>query len=198
MKKVYTESKTPWWSYLMLITPVILVPVGIQILNKTERPPAEKRLIDEQPLKENVEEPRQEELSGTGLVVVLAFIALMVGGMSWIFLATSKYSVEASDLGIRFGYRSGLWSNRFTRQDILQAYPSECRIKEFGGLGIRYGFKTKRWGYICWSGSGVHMEVMKGSKQKRYVFSCSDHVACIAALNISAEKMLTQEYQREE
>lgn len=182
----------------MLITPVILVPVGIQILNKTERPPAEKRLIDEQPLKENVEEPRQEELSGTGLVVVLAFIALMVGGMSWIFLATSKYSVEASDLGIRFGYRSGLWSNRFTRQDILQAYPSECRIKEFGGLGIRYGFKTKRWGYICWSGSGVHMEVMKGSKQKRYVFSCSDPVACIAALNLSAEQMLTPESETEE
>jgi len=193
MKKVYTESKTPWWSYLMLITPVILVPVGIQILNKTERPPAEKRLIDEQPLKENVEEPRQEELSGTGLVVVLAFIALMVGGMSWIFLATSKYSVEASDLGIRFGYRSGLWSNRFTRQDILQAYPSECRIKEFGGLGIRYGFKTKRWGYICWSGSGVHIEVMKGAKQKRYVFSCSDPEACIAALNLSAEQTIAPE-----
>tara|TARA_B100001142_G_scaffold30675_1_gene27234 strand:+ start:108 stop:698 length:591 start_codon:yes stop_codon:yes gene_type:complete len=193
MKKVYTESKTPWWSYLMLITPVILVPVGIQILNKTERPPAEKRLIDEQPLKENVEEPRQEELSGTGLVVVLAFIALMVGGMSWIFLATSKYSVEASDLGIRFGYRSGLWSNRFTRQDILQAYPSECRIKEFGGLGIRYGFKTKRWGYICWSGSGVHIEVMKGAKQKRYVFSCSDPEACIAALNLSPEQTISPE-----
>jgi len=193
MKKVYTESKTPWWSYLMLITPVILVPVGIQILNKTERPPAEKRLIDEQPLKENVEEPRQEELSGTGLVVVLAFIALMVGGMSWIFLATSKYSVEASDLGIRFGYRSGLWSNRFTRQDILQAYPSECRIKEFGGLGIRYGFKTKRWGYICWSGSGVHIEVMKGAKQKRYVFSCSDPEACIAALNLSPEQTIAPE-----
>jgi len=193
MKKVYTESKTPWWSYLMLITPVILVPVGIQILNKTERPPAEKRLIDEQPLKENGEEPRQEELSGTGLVVVLAFIALMVGGMSWIFLATSKYSVEASDLGIRFGYRSGLWSNRFTRQDILQAYPSECRIKEFGGLGIRYGFKTKRWGYICWSGSGVHIEVMKGEKQKRYVFSCSDPEACIAALNLSPEQTISPE-----
>jgi hypothetical protein len=193
MKKVYTESKTPWWSYLMLITPVILVPVGIQILNKTERPPAEKRLIDEQPLKENGEEPRQEELSGTGLVVVLAFIALMVGGMSWIFLATSKYSVEASDLGIRFGYRSGLWSNRFTRQDILQAYPSECRIKEFGGLGIRYGFKTKRWGYICWSGSGVHIEVMKGAKQKRYVFSCSDPEACIAALNLSPEQTISPE-----
>ncbi len=193
MKKVYTESKTPWWSYLMLITPVILVPVGIQILNKTERPPAEKRLIDEQPLKENVEEPRQEELSGTGLVVVLAFIALMVGGMSWIFLATSKYSVEASDLGIRFGYRSGLWSNRFTRQDILQAYPSECRIKEFGGLGIRYGFKTKRWGYICWSGSGVHIELMKGAKQKRYVFSCSDPEACIAALNLSPEQTISPE-----
>ena len=193
MKKVYTESKTPWWSYLMLITPVILVPVGIQILNKTERPPAEKRLIDEQPLKENGEEPRQEELSGTGLVVVLAFIALMVGGMSWIFLATSKYSVEASDLGIRFGYRSGLLSNRFTRQDILQAYPSECRIKEFGGLGIRYGFKTKRWGYICWSGSGVHIEVMKGAKQKRYVFSCSDPEACIAALNLSPEQTISPE-----
>jgi len=193
MKKVYTESKTPWWSYLMLITPVILVPVGIQILNKVEAPPAEKRLIDEQPLKENVEEPRQEELSGTGLVVVLAFIALMVGGMSWIFLATSKYSVEASDLGIRFGYRSGLWSNRFTRQDILQAYPSECRIKEFGGLGIRYGFKTKRWGYICWSGSGVHIEVMKGAKQKRYVFSCSDPEACIAALNLSPEQTIAPE-----
>lgn len=177
----------------MLITPVILVPVGIQILNKTERPPAEKRLIDEQPLKENGEEPRQEELSGTGLVVVLAFIALMVGGMSWIFLATSKYSVEASDLGIRFGYRSGLWSNRFTRQDILQAYPSECRIKEFGGLGIRYGFKTKRWGYICWSGSGVHIEVMKGAKQKRYVFSCSDPEACIAALNLSPEQTISPE-----
>ena len=195
---MYTESKTPWWSYLMLITPVILIPVGIQMLNKVEAPRVEEQVLDEQPVEAIAEENQQEELSGTGLVVVLAFIALMVGGMSWIFLATSKYSVEASDLGIRFGYRSGLWSNRFTRQDILQAYPSECRIKEFGGLGIRYGFKTKRWGYICWSGSGVHIEVMKGAKQKRYVFSCSDPEACIAALNLSAEQMLTPESETEE
>ena len=193
MKKVYTESKTPWWSYLMLITPVILIPVGIQMLNKVEAPRVEEQVLDEEPVHPKPKENQQEELSGTGLVVVLAFIALMVGGMSWIFLATSKYSVEASDLGIRFGYRSGLWSNRFTRQDILQAYPSECRIKEFGGLGIRYGFKTKRWGYICWAGSGVHIEVMKGAKQKRYVFSCSDPEACIAALNLSPEQTISPE-----
>ena len=193
MKKVYTESKTPWWSYLMLITPVILIPVGIQMLNKVEAPRVEEQVLDEEPVEAIAKENQQEELSGTGLVVVLAFIALMVGGMSWIFLATSKSSVEASDLGIRFGYRSGLWSNRFTRQDILQAYPSECRIKEFGGLGIRYGFKTKRWGYICWSGSGVHIEVMKGAKQKRYVFSCSDPEACIAALNLSPEQTISPE-----
>ena len=190
---MYTESKTPWWSYLMLITPVILIPVGIQTFNKAEAPQVKEQVLDGQPLEAMVEENQREELSGTGLVVVLVFIALMVGGMSWIFLATSKYSVEASDLGIRFGYRSGLLSNRFTRQDILQAYPSECRIKEFGGLGIRYGFKTKRWGYICWSGSGVHMEVMKGPKQNRYVFSCSDPEACIAALNLSPEQTISQE-----
>ena len=193
MKKVYTESKTPWWSYLMLITPVILIPVGIQMLNKVEAPRVEEQVLDEEPVEAIAKENQQEELSGTGLVVVLAFIALMVGGMSWIFLATSKYSVAASDLGIRFGYRSGLWSNRFTRQDILQAYPSECRIKEFGGLGIRYGFKTKRWGYICWSGSGVHIEVMKGAKHKRYVFSCSDPEACFAALNLSPEQTISPE-----
>ena len=64
---------------------------------------------------------------------------------------------------------------------------------EFGGLGIRYGFKTKRWGYICWSGSGVHIEVMKGAKQKRYVFSCSDPEACIAALNLSPEQTISPE-----
>ena len=190
---MYTESKTPWWSYLMLITPVILIPVGIQTFNKAEAPQVKEQVLDGQPLEAMVEENQREELSGTGLVVVLVFIALMVGGMSWIFLATSKYSVEASDLGIRFGYRSGLLSNRFTRQDILQAYPSECRIKEFGGLGIRYGFKTKRWGYICWSGSGVHIEVMKGAKQKRYVFSCSDPEACIAALNLSPEQTISPE-----
>ena len=177
----------------MLITPVILIPVGIQTFNKAEAPQVKEQVLDGQPLEAMVEENQREELSGTGLVVVLVFIALMVGGMSWIFLATSKYSVEASDLGIRFGYRSGLLSNRFTRQDILQAYPSECRIKEFGGLGIRYGFKTKRWGYICWSGSGVHIEVMKGAKQKRYVFSCSDPEACIAALNLSPEQTISPE-----
>ena len=190
---MYTESKTPWWSYLMLITPVILIPAGIQTFNKAEAPQVKEQVLDGQPLEATVEENQREELGGTGLVVVLVFIALMVGGMLWIFLATSKYSVEASDLGIRFGYRSGLLSNRFTRQDILQAYPSECRIKEFGGLGIRYGFKTKRWGYICWSGSGVHIEVMKGPKQKRYVFSCSDPEACIAALNLSPEQTISQE-----
>lgn len=190
---MYTESKTPWWSYLMLITPVILIPAGIQTFNKAEAPQVKEQVLDGQPLEAMVEENQREELGGTGLVVVLVFIALMVGGMLWIFLATSKYSVEASDLGIRFGYRSGLLSNRFTRQDILQAYPSECRIKEFGGLGIRYGFKTKRWGYICWSGSGVHIEVMKGAKQKRYVFSCSDPEACIAALNLSPEQTISPE-----
>ena len=193
MKKVYSETKTPWWSYLMLITPVILIPVGIQMLNKAEEPPGEKRLIDDQPLEGIVKKNQEKELGDTELVISLFFIVVLTGGMLWVFLATSKYSVEASDLGIRFGYRSGVWSNRFSRQDILRAYPSECRIKEFGGLGIRYGFKTKRWGYICWSGSGVHMEVMKGAKQKRYVFSCSDPEACIEALNLSPEQTISPE-----
>jgi hypothetical protein len=39
---------------------------------------------------------------------------------------------------------------------------------------------------------------MKGAKQKRYVFSCSDPEACIAALNLSAEQMLTPESETEE
>ncbi|MBA63302.1 MAG: hypothetical protein CMJ76_13170 [Planctomycetaceae bacterium] len=195
---MYTESKTPWWSYLMLITPVILIPVGIKMLNRAERPPAEKRLVEERALDENAEQRQEDEIAGRELVIVLTFIAVMTVVMSWIFLATSKYSVEASDLGIRFGYRSGVWSNRFSRQDILQVYPSECKFKEFGGFGIRYGFKTKRWGYICWSGSGVHIEAMKGSKQKRYVFSCSDPEACIAALNLSPEQIVTPEFESEE
>ena len=76
---MYTESKTPWWSYLMLITPVVLIPVGIQTFNKAEAPRAKEQVLDGQPLEAIVEENQQEELSGTGLVVVLVFIALMAG-----------------------------------------------------------------------------------------------------------------------
>ena len=46
---MYTESKTPWWSYLMLITPVIFITVGIQMLNKVEAPRIEEQVLDEQP-----------------------------------------------------------------------------------------------------------------------------------------------------
>ncbi len=76
---MYTESKTPWWSYLMLITPVVLIPVGIQTFNKAEAPRVKEQVLDGQPLEAIVEENQQEELSGTGLVVVLVFIALMAG-----------------------------------------------------------------------------------------------------------------------
>ena len=59
MKKVYTESKTPWWSYLMLITPVILIPVGIQMLNKVEAPRVEEQVLDEEPVEAIAKENQQ-------------------------------------------------------------------------------------------------------------------------------------------
>ena len=77
MKKVYTETKTPWWSYLMLITPVILIPVGIQMLNKVEEPPGEKRLIDDQPLEGIVKKHQEKELGDTELVISLFFIVVL-------------------------------------------------------------------------------------------------------------------------
>ena len=70
----------------MLITPVILIPVGIQMLNKVEAPRVEEQVLDEEPVEAIAKENQQEELSGTGLVVVLAFIALMVGGLSLIHI----------------------------------------------------------------------------------------------------------------
>ena len=182
---MYYESKRPWWCFLMLIAPIAVIPVGLKMYSQYS---TEKQVKDEQPLDGKVAQREPDEMSDWGIVVSLAWFTILSAAMTWLFIVTSKYSVEASDLGIRFGYRSGLWSNRFSRQDMIRAYPSECKFKEFGGFGIRYSFKKKRWGYICWSGSGVHLEAMKGSKHKRYVFSCRDPEACIAALNLSAEQ----------
>ena len=64
----------------MLITPVILIPVGIQVLNKAQEPPGEERLIDDQPLEGIVEEHQEEELGDTALVISLVFIVVMAGG----------------------------------------------------------------------------------------------------------------------
>ncbi len=182
---MYSESHFPWFALLILLGPVILIPVIIQ----TAQP-----LFDHEAALEDIGvdvNDEDSEISPQELAAANSSRIKRIIGMSlvtvlllWIFLSIRKYQIEANGLGIRFGYL-GIWGKRVSRQDIARAYPTECRFSEFLGLGIRFGFRSKRWGYVCWFGDGVHIERTNG---KKYAFSCHDPKACIAALNLSEEQ----------
>ena len=200
---MYTETKTPWWSWLLLIAPIALSFSSINMargLFDPERIEREQKQDDPQEAKAGDKKPEltPKELAdknngllfGVGVQLAVAVVVILS------YLCTRKYYVEASDLGIRFGYQSFL-STRVSRQDIQRVYRTDLKMREFLGLGVRIGIGTKRIGYVCWFGEGVHIQALKGSKVKKYAFSCTDPEACIAALNLTEDQLGPEEEDQE-
>jgi len=183
---VYSEAKFPWWAIFLVIAPVIVTPVIIRSASKLTAAPA--RIAKPGKGEPDVRHDKENEVRNYEALITLITCSCVWLGLIWAFVSMSKYSVEASDLGIRFGFR-GILGKKFIRQDIISVRITECKMREFGGLGIRYGFKTKRWGYICNFGDGVHIEATQGAKTKKYAFSCQDAQACINAMNLSPRQM---------
>ncbi len=196
---MYTETKTPWWSWLLLIAPIALSFSSINMargLFDSDRIETEQKQGDAQEAKAGDKKagltPKELADKNTGLMVGVGIQLTVAVVVIWIYLCTRKYYVEASDLGIRFGYQS-IWSKRFSRQDIQRVYQTDLKMREFLGLGVRIGMGTKRVGYVCWFGEGVHVQALKGSKVKTYAFSCTDPESCIAALNLTEDKLGPEE-----
>ena len=180
---MFIETKRPWWSWILLIAPCVMG-FGILQLSQSLLNP-DSAVVEEQNAQGEIQQreltPAELADEKTGQLIGIAVLSVAAVVMFWIFLSTRIFRIEASDLGIRFGYL-GIWSKNFSRQEIAMIRPTECRFREFLGLGIRWGLGTKRLGYVCWFGAGVHLELTNG---KKYAFSCHDPQACITALNLT-------------
>ncbi|MHC4952833.1 MAG: PH domain-containing protein [Planctomycetota bacterium] len=150
--RVYEESSSVLWARVLYVVAIVFAALVAFLLT------AGRDLLD-------------EPNGSLGIIIPSGLVVVFVG-IGW---TASRYFVRFDGEQLRFGFSH--WNKCFPTSAIAGARSESVSLWTFGGAGWRIG-RGGRIGYIRWFGPAVEVDTPK----RRYVFSCRDPDAMLAAL----------------
>ncbi|MEA3274042.1 MAG: hypothetical protein U9Q81_01820 [Pseudomonadota bacterium] len=140
---------TQWWLWLILV-PIIVGAVIFMVASTYQQ------LILGEPFGDR-------PMSNLGLVVANLFTLLVGVGLPVAILTTKlAVFVERTQLRVKFSY---LANKRVPVSEIASfRVVNYSPIREYGGWGVRYSLKGKRWAYNVKGNIGVEIDLADGRK----------------------------------